>query len=203
VAAKQNFERKHFFIDRKLQGRYMLTFLIPMVIMLVFMIFTLYIATQSLTATTTRIIRENVDNRIATRLQDRTDPPAALYQEILTGIRDYLRGFSTDPHYRKALLDSLLWVFGAGLLVLIIQIALLTIFISHKLAGPIYRFEKVCQSLIQGDYTVQIRLRKGDEMQNLAHLLDNVIQLTRERMLVLRDEADQEKRNEVQKKLQI
>ena len=203
MSEKQTFERKHFFIDRKLQGRYMLTFLIPMVIMLLFMVFTLYVATQSLTGTTTRIVRESVDNRIATRLQDRPDPPAALYEDLLEDIRDYLRTFSTDPRYRRALLNALLWVFGAGLFILIVQIVLLTVFVSHKLAGPIFRFEKVCHSLIDGDYTVSVRLRKGDEMQNLAHLLENTVQLTRHRLQVLRDEKDREKRDKVAGELQL
>lgn len=203
MAGKKTFERKHFFIDRKLQGRYMLTFLIPMVIMLLFMLFTLYVAAQSLTSTTTRIIRESVDNRIATRLQDRPDPPASLYEDLLEDIEDYLRTFSTEPRYRRALLNSLLWVFGAGLFILIVQIVLLTVFVSHKLAGPIYRFEKVCHSLIDGDYTVQVKLRKGDEMQNLAHLLENTVQLTRHRLQVLRDEKDGEKRDEVAGELQL
>ena len=54
------------------------------------------------------------------------------------------------------------------MVLVMVQIVLLTVFFSHKVAGPVYRFEKVCHNMIAGDYTDQIHLRKGDEMQNLV-----------------------------------
>ena len=77
---------------------------------------------------------------------------------------------------------SLLWVFGIGVFLVVIQIVLLTIFFSHKVAGPVYRFEKVCNNIINGIYTDEIRLRHGDEMQNLARLFNEALKCTRERL---------------------
>jgi len=137
------FVRKHFFINRKMQGRYMLTFLLPMLVMLVFFLFTLYIASQSIITTTTKIIKEEIESRTTTQFQDEQQPTTAQYAELVKGIRNYIRDFSTDQKYKKAVLGSMLWVFGIGIFLIIVQIALLTIFFSHKLAGPLYRFEKV------------------------------------------------------------
>lgn len=191
---QRRFVRKHVFINRHLQVRYMITFLIPMIVMLLFWIFTLYYASQSIVDTTIAIVKDNVDNEIALQLQDTPRPTAEMYEGLLEEIRGYLRNFSSDKAYKAQVLSSLLWVFGVGILLVILQIVLLTVFFSHKLAGPIYRFEKTCHDLIRGDYTEEIHLRKHDEMQNLAGLLNDVIRTTRERLVTLRDASDEHER---------
>jgi nitrogen fixation/metabolism regulation signal transduction histidine kinase len=203
VNTKQGFVRKHFFIDRKMQGRYMLTLLVPMLILLVFFLITLYSASQSIVGTTTRIIKEEMENRVATQFQDETNPPVESYQALLKNIQNYIRDFSSDVKYRRAVLASLLWIFGIGIFIIVAQIALLTIFFSHKLAGPIYRLEKVCQSIIEGNYTEKIFLRKGDEMQNLARLFNDVIRQTNERLTALRDAKTEEEKGKIISGLKI
>jgi nitrate/nitrite-specific signal transduction histidine kinase len=195
--------RKHFFIDRKMQGRYMLTLLIPMLILLVFFLITLYYASQSIVGTTTRIIKEEVENKIATQFQDEATPPVEAYQALLLDIKNYIRDFSSDAKYRRAVLASLLWIFGIGIFIIAAQIALLTVFFSHKLAGPIYRLEKACQSIVDGNYAEKIFLRKGDEMQNLAHLLNEVIRLSNERLCALRDATTGEEKAKIVSLLKI
>jgi nitrogen fixation/metabolism regulation signal transduction histidine kinase len=203
VADKSGFVRKHFFINRKMQGRYMLTFLVPMLVMLVFLLFTLYVASQSVIATTTTIIKEEIENKTASQLQDQQQPTVAQYSQLIQDIQNYIRDFSGDQKYKKALLGSLLWVFGIGIFLIIVQIALLTIFFSHKLAGPLYRFEKVCHGLIDGNYSEGVYLRKGDEMQNLARLFNEMIKLTGDRIKALRDAPDQTKKEEILSNLKL
>ena len=195
--AKSGFVRKHFFINRKMQGRYMLTFLLPMLIMLVFFLFTLYFASQSIITTFTRIIKEEIDNKIAVQFQDQGQPSTEAYASLVKNIKSYIRDFSTNQKYRKALLSSLLWVFGAGIFLIIVQITLLTVFFSHKVAGPLYRFEKVCHNLIEGNYTEKITLRKGDEMQNLAGLFNEMINVTNDRMKALCDAKSPEQKEDI------
>jgi nitrogen fixation/metabolism regulation signal transduction histidine kinase len=203
VNNKQGFVRKHFFIDRKMQGRYMMTLLIPMLIMLVFFLIVLYSASQSIVATTTRIIKEEVENKIAVQFQDQQNPSVEAYQALLNNIKSYVRDFSNDAKYRKAVLESLMWIFGIGILIIVIQIALLTIFFSHKLAGPVYRFEKMCHTLIEGNYTDKIYLRRGDEMQNLANLINEMIRMTDERLAALRDAKSEDEKNRIVSSLKI
>lgn len=203
MSNKQGFVRKHFFIDRKLQGRYMMTLLVPMLIMLVFFLIVLYSASQSIVATTTRIIKEEVENKIAVQFQDQQNPPVEAYQALIGTIKNYVRDFSSDVKYRKAVLESLMWIFGIGILIIVVQIALLTIFFSHKLAGPVYRFEKMCHTMIEGNYTEKIYLRRGDEMQNLANLINEVIRTTDERLAGLRDAKTDEEKNRIVSSLKI
>ncbi|MBD3393221.1 MAG: hypothetical protein GF418_13940 [Chitinivibrionales bacterium] len=199
----RKFERKHFFINRKLQGKYMLTFLIPMLIMLVFMLFTLHFASQTVVSTTTATIKQGIQDMEVFHFQDEPSPSVESYRAFLNDVKSYLRNYSSDATYRRVVLVSLLWVFGIGVLLVIIQIVLLTIFFSHKLAGPIYRFERLCHSIIEGDYTGEIVLRRGDEMQNLASLLNEVIARSRERIGRLRDAPDAESRQKALSELKL
>jgi nitrogen fixation/metabolism regulation signal transduction histidine kinase len=197
MAANRQFVRKHFFIDRKLQGRYMVTFLIPMLILLVFMLFTLYFAAQTIVSTTSATIKENIQDKITSQLQDVANPTVERYEGLLSEIDNYLRNFSTSEKYRQALLSSLMWVFGAGIFLVIIQIALLTIFFSHKLAGPVYRFEKACHAVIEGNYSQNIILRRGDDLQNLAVLFNHAMEATRNRFSALVNACDEAERKKI------
>jgi nitrate/nitrite-specific signal transduction histidine kinase len=197
------FVRTHFFIDKKFQGRYMLTFLIPMFIMLLFMLGILYLASQTIIQSTIRTLKQNVDSKIVSELQDTRNPAPEQYKVALEGVNEYIRTFADSKEYQNNVLSALLWVVGGGLLLVIIQIVLLTVFFSHKVAGPIYRFEKACNSVIEGDYTSEIKLRKGDEMQNLAALLNEAIRASRDRLKILSELENVENRKEIISKLEI
>lgn len=52
---------------------------------------------------------------------------------------------------------------------------LVLLFVSHKIAGPFFRLEKVFETLGSGDLTVVIRLRTKDQIRALAELLNKMI----------------------------
>ena len=180
--AKASFSRKHFFIDRDLQGRYMVTFLVPMLIMLVFMLLTLYLASQTIVSTSTRIMKREIDNTISMRFQDQLEPSAEQYKAAIDDINAKLRDFGNIGDMKREFAGTLLWVFGAGILLVVLQIVMMTVFFSHKLAGPVYRFEKMCKSVINGSYSETAHLRKGDQMQGLALLLNEAIRVSGKRI---------------------
>jgi nitrate/nitrite-specific signal transduction histidine kinase len=197
------FHRKHYFIDRKFQGRYMLTFFIPMIIMLVFMLGTLYFAAQVIVDTTTRMLSRDVENTITLSLQDLENPTAERYKTTIADVMARVKTFSQSKELKREMLSTLLVVFGAGLFLVIVQIVLLTIFFSHKVAGPVYRFEHTMHSLIEGRYSEAIKLRKGDEMQNLADLFNCAITTTRQRLYDLIHAENDEKRREIASRLEL
>jgi signal transduction histidine kinase len=57
----------------------------------------------------------------------------------------------------------------------IFVIAASSIVFSHRIAGPIYRFEQTLDKLIKGEDTEYIQLRKGDELKGLAVRLNELI----------------------------
>lgn len=53
-------------------------------------------------------------------------------------------------------------------------VALLAVFLSHKVAGPLYRIERFLRLVAAGDLSTKLRLRKGDELQDLAEALNEM-----------------------------
>jgi nitrogen fixation/metabolism regulation signal transduction histidine kinase len=183
--AKPAFSRKAFFIDRNIQGRYMITFLIPMLVMLVFMLLTLYLASQTIISTSSKIMKREIETIIATETQDRLEPTAEQYAKAMDQIRAKLRDFGSIGDIKKEFAGTLLGVFGAGIMLVVLQIVMMTVFFSHKLAGPVYRFEKACRSVINGRYDDVIYLRKGDQMLDLSLLLNEAFKISGQRIAVL------------------
>jgi methyl-accepting chemotaxis protein len=65
---------------------------------------------------------------------------------------------------------------GPAVFALIIGSALFSIYLTHRLAGPLYRFERHAADLAEGDLSLRIRLRQGDELQELARMINETIE---------------------------
>lgn len=50
-------------------------------------------------------------------------------------------------------------------------VALITIFVSHSIAGPLFKMEQFAESLRRGDVNFPMRLRSGDQVGFLAEAL--------------------------------
>ncbi len=53
------------------------------------------------------------------------------------------------------------------LLIYVVFVVLISAILSHRMAGPIYRFEQTCKAVAKGDYSQRVHLRKGDQMMEL------------------------------------
>ena len=60
---------------------------------------------------------------------------------------------------------SLVTVFSA------ICVIILTLFVSHKIAGPLYRLKKEIDEMKNGNMNLDFRTRKADQLQELANSL--------------------------------
>lgn len=54
-----------------------------------------------------------------------------------------------------------------------------TLLVSHKIAGPLYRFKKVMEELEGGNLASEFRIRHLDQLQNLAGAFNSMIRKTR------------------------
>ena len=54
------------------------------------------------------------------------------------------------------------WILG-----FVAIIAVISIFVSHKIAGPVYRLEESTKLIASGDLTHRVHLRQGDELGDL------------------------------------
>jgi len=55
-------------------------------------------------------------------------------------------------------------------------ILLFSVFISHRIAGPVYRLEKEMKKIADGDYLRRIKLRSNDELQEIAEGINSVLE---------------------------
>jgi methyl-accepting chemotaxis protein len=79
------------------------------------------------------------------------------------------------------------WIFivTAGLSVVIISI-----FLTHRFAGPMYRFEKSVEEMLRGNFNFEIRLRKKDEGKELAAMMNQLISTISSNLREMRDLTD-------------
>ncbi|MFH1790536.1 MAG: methyl-accepting chemotaxis protein [Candidatus Omnitrophota bacterium] len=49
------------------------------------------------------------------------------------------------------------------------------VFLSHRIAGPIYRIKKDLDSVADGNFALRIRLRKTDELKDVADAINKVL----------------------------
>lgn len=69
--------------------------------------------------------------------------------------------------------------------VILVSIALglatifMTLLVSHKIAGPLYRFRQTFKELAQGNFTNQVRLRKDDQLHEVAGEFNQMINAIR------------------------
>jgi len=67
----------------------------------------------------------------------------------------------------------------------------LSLFFSHYIAGPIYRFEKTLESMRDnGDLTLHVQLRKKDEFQETADLFNQALVSLRNKVKREREAVD-------------
>lgn len=57
----------------------------------------------------------------------------------------------------------------------LVLMLLISLYVSHRFAGPIYRFEKSCQIVSTGDLTHRVSLRTGDELLELQEEFNGML----------------------------
>ena len=79
------------------------------------------------------------------------------------------------------------WIFilSGGLLVVLASMIL-----THRFAGPLFRFERSVERMISGDFDFVITLRKRDEAKELADSLNRFNRIMSDRLLEMRELAD-------------
>lgn len=64
---------------------------------------------------------------------------------------------------------------------------IVTLFVSHKIAGPLYRFKKALKTLAEGDFSSDFRIRHLDQLQDVADVFNNMISKLRIELKALKD----------------
>lgn len=67
-------------------------------------------------------------------------------------------------------------------------IFVLTIFTSHKIAGPLYRLRNEVEKLREGNLNLNFSIRAGDQVRDLASSLSKMIESLKENVMFLKRE---------------
>jgi|Deesub1362B_J571_1020462.scaffolds.fasta_scaffold00082_50 methyl-accepting chemotaxis protein len=74
-----------------------------------------------------------------------------------------------------ALLKQLIKAHWLVLISVGVAVVIFSMFLTHRVAGPIYRFERTVDDLIEGNLNFRVRIRKKDEGKELADKFNNLI----------------------------
>ena len=67
---------------------------------------------------------------------------------------------------------------------------LVTLFFSHKTAGPLFRFKEVMDTLGEGDYLSDFKVREFDALEDFAKGFDEMIAKMRLKINELKDSSN-------------
>lgn len=138
---KRTWRRRNYFIKKDLQGKYIFSFFIFVVLgSILFTAILSFLSSDTLT-----IVYDNYNVKIG-------QTPLMLLKEILSAY--------------------LIFIVTGGLLVVV-----LSMFLTHRFAGPLFRFEKSVEDMISGNFAFQIWLRNKDEGKELAEKMNRLIMM--------------------------
>jgi methyl-accepting chemotaxis protein len=165
----QKFQRKHFFINKRLQIRYMISMLIPMLVLITFIGLIMYYSQYRFVQATTQEMGRDLKNVILTNQLYSPGDDCARDAKTVADVKSRIAQYAVgDRSFSGPLLKTAYKILFVGLFVVVAELAFLTIFISHKVAGPVYRFSKFAEDLKAGNLKGRIYLRKGDELADVA-----------------------------------
>ena len=96
---------------------------------------------------------------------------ADFYYSLNVFMREYLGEF---PQI-KELMESMNQMIYAKIVVLLVIAVAVSLLVSHKFAGPLFKLEKTLINLHKGDLTEKMYLRAGDELKDFSEYINGII----------------------------
>jgi methyl-accepting chemotaxis protein len=170
-------QRKKYFINKPMQGHYMVYILLTLFIVSLVSGICVYFAVWN--SVLRDFSSESIKSRLelSTRLREYADAREQTSQEEMT--LSMIREFSLFAAREREILNAILSKAYLDLLPLLILLFFVigwgSVFITHKIAGPIFRLQDSLMKLASGKINFRIQLRKYDEARELAPLFNTVV----------------------------
>lgn len=92
----------------------------------------------------------------------------AIYFYLDQGLgSNYFDALVTLSTVESALTSSLIITFCLQLFLILLLTICLTLFVSHKIAGPVFRYEDSLSKILDGDLLINVRTRDGDQLKSM------------------------------------
>lgn len=177
----QQERRRHFLINKPLQFRYMLTIVLTLSVVTSVSLVGLYFGIWG------HVINAFSDDQIqndlltASRMEQYEEArrPTRLMEEPFSSLSLFRQAERLSDRQRE-IFKEILRASNKGLIgkliFLLILLAWGTVFLSHKMAGPLFRFERILEDLSGRDLTVRCQLRKFDEAKSVAQAFNRALE---------------------------
>lgn len=161
---------KNYLIDSRFQLKYTSYILLVTVVLSGVLGGFLWRESQKVVAQSEKVTEESRKVSDMMKMQIKNDPIYSADPELAKAIGGGAATTDADvDKQRQNLVDQqqkMLIALVAGLGLFVVFIGLLGIFITHKVAGPIYKMKMLLRQVGGGKLNFQGRLRKGDELQD-------------------------------------
>lgn len=88
---------------------------------------------------------------------------------------NYVETLDQVRFLKNAFMDRFFILELAVLVFLGVGVIIMTLFMSHSIAGPLWRIEQTAKAVGSGDMTVRIHLREKDEIRGLADQMNKMV----------------------------
>ncbi|MDO8526031.1 MAG: methyl-accepting chemotaxis protein [Candidatus Omnitrophota bacterium] len=175
--AEAAYKRRNYLINKSFQFKYTLLITAMLLVVMLVSVFGLYMGMWgSIIENFSRFkVSQNLEN-----VKRITDYEAARYNKGDYRLEKIFREAellsAQDRDTLKNALRSVNKTLIPKVLALSFFVFLAGIFVSHKIAGPMYRIEKSAEAIRQGDLRVHFKIRRNDDMKGAACALEEMIE---------------------------
>ena len=159
--SEKDYKRKTYVVNRQLQFRMIATFLISVLIALA--VFTLLFVAYFWLTSQSGENRMNQYFRIYNRIEVVDDDGNISYKSD--------EGRDTTNRWEVVVPPILI-----NNILIMIVIAVIGVFYSHRIAGPIFRIKADIEKVLSGDKDVRIIIRKKDKLHDLAESVNLLLE---------------------------
>jgi methyl-accepting chemotaxis protein len=186
--------RSHFLINKPLQIRYMAYLTMTLLIVSGAIILSLYFGIWGGLLDAFSDVQIRNELLVASRISEYEDARVSSRNVSPTSITFFKQSEKLSQRQQevfKGILDQTNRELVPKFILLLFLIGWGSIYLSHKVAGPLYRFNKALEDLEKGNFRVRIHLRKFDEghfledrfnqtVEHLDHLFASLKNIVRE-----------------------
>ena len=174
-----SYKRRKVFIDKKLQSLYALILFcaLTMILSLTSWMTYRYVSSSVLDQFSNTHVQEEI--AIAQRISEIEHQrylTSENFQSHLPGTEQEARLISQHNIQKLAQIFSQLHRFMFPQLIsLILIISMVSLFLSHKVAGPVFHINRCLQKLAHGNLKTRVHLRKFDQLKDLGNTFNTTI----------------------------
>ncbi len=176
MAPQKKYRRRIFLIDKNLQFYYIISVVVALIVVVVYMliVFNLTIKT-SLTSTI---------EMLSTKIENIIENPMISNEDKIGSISDKLINMKSNPEvYVADIISNINFTLFTTTLIIIGLIGFFSIYISHKIAGPVFKLRKFLNENVKnGILYERIFLRKHDQLKNLIQDFNEVLDIYEEKI---------------------